>query len=177
MIFHVVVSAYRFAKLSLFLLASKKKAIIVSVKDPAFTGSTFVCSPLHHHVLLSSILGAVGLFRSDMLLIFNMVWPWFSCGTVCLSADTLSRQRHDILDFSNCPLSPVLHVTLANWQGFGFEFHLRSSPSWWVYGYQSTSWIFHSLLHRADETQQGRNSCPRLQLLAFSLDSIMSLPR
>ena len=34
-----------------------------------------------------------------------------------------------------------------------------------------------SLLHRADETQQGRNSCPRLQLLAFSLDSIMSLPR
>ena len=27
---------------------------------------------------------AVGLFRSDMLLIFNMVWPWFSCGTVCV---------------------------------------------------------------------------------------------
>ena len=29
----------------------------------------------HHHVSLSSILGAVGLFRFDMLLIFNMVWP------------------------------------------------------------------------------------------------------
>ena len=28
--------------------------------------------------------GAVGLFRSDMLLIFNVVWPWFSCGTVCI---------------------------------------------------------------------------------------------
>ena len=28
-----------------------------------------------------------------------------------------------------------------------------------------------------DHTQQGRNSCPRLQFLAFSLDSIMSLPR
>ena len=27
------------------------------------------------------------------------------------------------------------------------------------------------------ETQQGRNSCSRLQLLTFSLDSIMSLPR
>ena len=26
----------------------------------------------------------------------------------------------------------------------------------------------YSLLRRADETQQGRNSCPRLQLLAFS---------
>ena len=32
-------------------------------------------------------------------------------------------------------------------------------------------------LNRAEETQQGRNSCPRLQFLAFSLDSIMSLPR
>ena len=39
------------------------------------TGSIFVCGPLHSHVLLSSILGAVGLFRCDMLLIFNMVWP------------------------------------------------------------------------------------------------------
>ena len=53
----------------------------------------------------------------------------FFCGTVCVSAVTLSRQRHDILDFSHCPLSRVLHVTLANWQRFGFEFHLRSSPS------------------------------------------------
>ena len=32
-------------------------------------------------------------------------------------------------------------------------------------------------LHSHNETQQGRSSCPRLQLLAFSLDSIMSLPR
>ena len=55
-----------------------------SFTDPAFTGSIFVCGPLHHHVLLSSIFGAVGLFRSDMLLIFNMVWPWFFCGTVCV---------------------------------------------------------------------------------------------
>ena len=45
----------------------------------------------------------------------------------CLSAASLSRQ-HDILDFSYCPFSRVLHVTLANWQRFGFEFHLRSSP-------------------------------------------------
>ena len=32
-------------------------------------------------------------------------------------------------DFSYCPLSCILHVTLANGQGFGFEFHLSSSPS------------------------------------------------
>ena len=55
-----------------------------------------------------------------------MIFLWDS---LCLSAVTLSRQRHDNLDFSNCPLLRVLHVTLANWQGFGFEFHLRSSPS------------------------------------------------
>ena len=52
------------------------------------------------------------------------VCPQFFC-----SQFSLSRQRHDILDFSYCPLSRVLHVTLANWQGFGFQFHLRSSPS------------------------------------------------
>ena len=33
------------------------------------------------------------------------------------------------MDFTYCPLSRVLHVTLANWQRFGFEFRLRSSPS------------------------------------------------
>ena len=62
--------------------------------------------------------------------------------------------------------------------GFGFEFHLRSSPS--AYSgfceYQSTSWILDSLLRRAEETQQGRNSCPRLQF-GFQLNSIVSLPR
>ena len=45
----------------------------------------------------------------------------FMRDSLCLSAITLSRQRRDILDFSNCPLSRVLHVALANWQGFGFE--------------------------------------------------------
>ena len=49
--------------------------------------------------------------------------------SLCLSAVSLSRKRHDILNFSYCPLSRVLHVTLANWQRFRFEFHLRSSPS------------------------------------------------
>ena len=49
--------------------------------------------------------------------------------SLCLSAVSLLRQRHDILDFSYCPLSRVFLVTLANWQRFGFQFHLRSSPS------------------------------------------------
>ena len=35
-------------------------------------------------------------------------------------------------------------------------------------------WLLYCLLlHRADETQPSRNSCPRLQFLAFSLDSVV----
>ena len=67
----------------------------------------------------------------------------FPAEQLCLSAVTLSRQRLDILDFSYCPLSRVLHVTLANWQRFGFEFHLRSSPSAFrVFRVQSTMAIW-----------------------------------
>ena len=77
------------------------------------------------------------------------------------------------LDFSCCPLSRVLHVTLANLRKFGFEFHLRSSPSALsgCMDDQSISYLLHYLLHRAEVTQQGGNCCPRLQFLAFSLDS------
>ena len=75
--------------------------------------------------------GAVGLFRSDMLLNFlHGLAMIFLRDSLCLSAVYLSRQRHDILDFSYCPLPRVLHVILADWQEFGFEFHLRSSPSY-----------------------------------------------
>ena len=48
--------------------------LIRSFTDPAFIGSIFVCGPLHHHVLLFSFLGAVGHFKSDMLLIFLLTW-------------------------------------------------------------------------------------------------------
>ena len=49
--------------------------------------------------------------------------------SVCLSAIylSLSRQRHDILDFSCCSQPRVLHVTLTN-STFGFELHMRSIP-------------------------------------------------
>ena len=67
------------------------------------------------------------------------------------------------------------HVTLTSSQSlrFGCKFHLRSLSC--VYN-QSTSPLFYFfLLHRADETQSGRNNCARLQFLAFSLDCIMQL--
>ena len=54
---------------------------------------------------------------------------WIQDFIFCLSAASLSRQRHEILDFSCCPLSRVLHAILANLQKFEFEFYLRSSPS------------------------------------------------
>ena len=90
----------------------------------------------------------------------------------CLSAASLSRQ-HDILDFSCCPLSRVLHMTLAPiCKNLDLSFiwghhHLRHS----VDGRSINR--LHNLLHRANETQQGRNSCQRVQFLTFSLNSIM----
>ena len=56
---------------------------------------------------------------------------------------------------------PVLHVTLANWQGFGFEFHLRSSPS----AYSGLVNISRPAEYftACYTVQQGRNSYPRLQ--------------
>ena len=150
-------------------------------------------------------LGAVaGLFRSDMLLIFTMVWPslqadslvWMGSRAsrypnkwVCsqsrfghdflrdrfyLSAVSLSRLQHDFLDFSYCPLSRVLHVTLANWQRFKFEFHLRSSPSAFS-GCMDISRpadyfiTCYTVLTRPNKFE---NSCPRLQ---FSWLSVWTL--
>ena len=74
-----------------------KIQIIRSFTDPAFTGSILVCGPLHHNFLLFSILGAVGLFRSAMLLIFYMVWRWFSCGTVCVCPQLPYRDNDMII--------------------------------------------------------------------------------
>ena len=129
---------------------------------------------------LFSILGAVGLFRSDMPLVFNIhgLAMIFLRDSLCLSAVSLSRQRHDILDFSYCPLSRVLHVTLANWQRFGFEFHLKSSTSAFsgFVNISRTAEYFtacYTVLKRPNKVETAVRGCN----LAFSLDSIVSLPR
>ena len=71
--------------------------------------------------------GARRYFRSDILFIYNMIWPCTFCGAVFVSPQ--SPNTDNILDqFSYCPLSGDLHVTFANPEIFGFEFHLRSSP-------------------------------------------------
>ena len=78
----------------------------------------------------------------------NLKVPSIFCGTgfVCLN-------------FAYCPLSRVLHVALANPQ--------TSSE---VIG--QPGGCFTSCCYTApDETHLGRNSCPWLKFLAFSLDS------
>ena len=103
----------------------------------------------------------------------------FSRDSLCLSAVSLSRQRHDILDVSYCPLSSVLHVTLANWQRFGFEFHQRSSASacsgFVNISRQAEYFIAcqYTVLTRPNKVETAVHGYN----LAFSLDSIMSLPR
>ena len=68
-----------------------------------------------------------------------------------------------------CSWSRVVHVILTNPQTFGFEFHFRYLVDNWP-----SSWLLYFLLlHRANEAQPGRNSFPRLQFLAFSLDCVV----
>ena len=53
----------------------------------------------------------------------------FLRASFCLSAVSLSRQRHDILGFSLLSFVARFAFDMANPQKFGSEFHLRSSPS------------------------------------------------
>ena len=73
-----------------------------------------------------------GGFKSGVTVALHQVWNElvFIISYVCVCPEfPLTRQQHDILGFSCCPLSRVLNVTLADWRRFGFEFHLRSLPS------------------------------------------------
>ena len=99
--------------------------------------------------------GFVGQFLSVSSLL--NATTWYS-GVFLLSFDTLSGGRH-----------------WSIWKKLDLSFiwghhhlYLVDDP---------LTRLLHYLLHRADETQQGRNSCPRLQFLALSLNSIMSLFR
>ena len=69
---------------------------------------------------------AVGLFTSDMLCMFNSLHDlaiYFpQCSIINLSMVSLSRQRHDTLDFVYYSGSHILNVMLNNSQTFGFEF-------------------------------------------------------
>ena len=62
---------------------------------------------------LFRFLGAVGLFRSDMLLIFNMVWSWFSCGTVCVCLQFPYRRNDTI--FWTFPIVPCHAFCMWHW--------------------------------------------------------------
>ena len=95
----------------------------------------------------------------------------------CLSAAavSLSRQRHDILDFTR---DHVINRKIC--QKFGFDFHLRSpSSAFSGYGWsvdQLITWLLATPCGR-DPTRANQLSTVELKLLAFSLASTMSLPR
>ena len=64
-------------------------------------------------VTCSVFLGAVGLLRSDMLLIFNLVWPLFSCGTVCVCPQFPYRGNDTI--FWIFPIVPCHAFRMWHW--------------------------------------------------------------
>ena len=65
--------------------------------------------------------GALGLFRSDILLIFNMVWPWFSRRTVCVCPQ-LPYRRSDVI-FWIFPSVPCHVFCMWHWP-IGKDFDL-----------------------------------------------------
>ena len=98
---------------------------------------------------------------------------------VCPQFPYRGNDMHDILDFFYCLLSRVLHLTLAKFatiwiwvssQWGHHRLHLVGSMD----DQAISCGLLHYLLYRTNKTQQGQNSCPRLQFLPFSLDSIMS---
>ena len=91
----------------------------------------------------------------------------------CLSAVSSSQQRHDILDF---PIALSYAFWMWHWsicKNFNLSFTRGHHNLWHLLDDWPINRLLHYLLHRAYETQQGRNSYPRLQLLAFSLDPII----
>ena len=64
--------------------------------------------------------------------------------------------------FTYCLRSRVLHVTVGNPQTFGFEFYLRSLHMHLVGDRSTNRLLYPLLLHRANETQPGRNNSLRL---------------
>ena len=81
--------------------------------------------------------GALDLFRSYVLLIFNLVWPWFFCGTFFVCPQ-FPYQGNNVMFwiFSYCSLSHILLVTLAIGKDLDLSFfwghhHLHYR----VYGY------------------------------------------
>ena len=89
-----------------------------------------------------------------------------------------SQQQRNILDiFAYCLGSHVLHVTVANLQIFGFEFHLRSLPcafSRQLAGQLTGCFTFFYLTVLM--SKPGQNSCPWLFFFfTFSLHSFLSL--
>ena len=92
-------------------------------QEPEFLPTAFavLCIIMFHWLVF---LGAVGLFRSNMLLIFNMVWPWFSCGTVCVCLQ-LPYRGNDMI-FWIFPIVPCHAFCMWHYWPIGEDLDLSS---------------------------------------------------
>ena len=86
-----------------FLRRSKQPGIIITfLVFPFLADPIFYTSYVNRQHFRLQSFASLCLDCSNMQLIFNMVW---FAGQFCLTAVSSSRQRHDIRDFSCCPLS------------------------------------------------------------------------
>ena len=142
--------------------------LIRSFGDAAYTGSSFVCCPLHHCVSTVEKFEALCLFRSDLLLMFSMIWPWFFCGAdLSVSTESPNRDNYIMMIFWIFPVVLCHGFCIWHWPNCK---KLGFSLMWGHHDHHLhlvndllTTWLPYYLLHRADENQQGRSSCTRLQ--------------
>ena len=109
------------------------------------------------------------LFRSKIM---AKIYTWFFCETVFVCPHFSYRGSGDMI-FWIFPVNVLCHAFCMWHWSIGKDLDLsfiRGHHHLDLVGMndQSISWWLHNKLHRANETQQGRN---------FSLNSIMSLPR
>ena len=110
------------------------------------------------------------LFRSDMLYLFNMVWPCSCVRKVWL----FSSLTHDSDMFTD-PLFIVCGHAMT-WAGSGRFRPVRGRCHVHLAEHSTRSVVLLNVsLHRVDESQVARNSCPRLPRSILGLVSIMSL--
>ena len=147
-----------------------------------YTSSIFVRGPLLS-VVIFSFIWTVDLFRSICCTfslfshgfghVHSVVFSWFCPCFQCKDSPVYPHfpyRDNDLLSNS--------HAAVVNGRAFEFEpIRIVITSEHFIDNCLHASCSILCGIHPADETQSGRNSCPELAFLTFSLDSIMSLSR
>ena len=109
--------------------------------------------------------GTAGLYRSDMLCLFSawfcpcvQMFRWF-----CPSTFFFARHQHDTLSSLPPETLDVAARDSGDRRVQGTEPDIVNGSILQLIALAFVCWRYFNSLHRADEPQQGRNSCPRLQ--------------